>query len=68
VAQGPDAVELSDLPEREAPAAPSAARGGGGAAEPGEEPRRELSKEENAEGLRRYLDKLDPEAFGRLQM
>ena len=37
-------------------------------AEPGEEPRRELTEEEKAEQLRRYLEKLNPEDFGKFQM
>ena len=37
------------------------------AAEPGEEPERELTEEEKAERLRRYLEKLNPEDFGKFQ-
>ena len=38
------------------------------AAEAGEEPRRELTEEEKAEQLRRYLEKLNPEDFGKFQL
>jgi bifunctional DNase/RNase len=34
----------------------------------GEEPQRELSDEEKAEQLRRYLEKLNPEDFGKFQI
>jgi bifunctional DNase/RNase len=37
-------------------------------AEPGEEPERELTEEEKAERLRRYLEKLNPEDFGKFQL
>ena len=37
-------------------------------AEPGEAPARELSDEEKAEQLRRYLEKLNPEDFGKFQL
>lgn len=35
---------------------------------PGEEPARELSEEEKAEQLRRYLERLNPEDFGKFQL
>ncbi len=38
------------------------------AAEGGEEPPRELSDEEKAEQLRRYLERLNPEDFGKFQL
>jgi hypothetical protein len=38
------------------------------AAEPGEEPEREPTEEEKAERLRRYLEKLNPEDFGKFQL
>ena len=38
------------------------------AAEAGEAPPRELSEEEKAEQLRRYLEKLNPEDFGKFQL
>ncbi len=34
----------------------------------GEEPQRELTEEEKAEQLRRYLEKLNPEDFGKFQL
>ena len=37
-------------------------------AEPGEEPARPLTEEEKAEQLRRYLEKLNPEDFGKFQL
>jgi len=37
-------------------------------AESGETPPRELTEEEKAEQLRRYLEKLNPEDFGKFQM
>ena len=37
-------------------------------AEPGEEPEREPTEEEKAERLRRYLEKLNPEDFGKFQL
>ena len=36
--------------------------------EAGEEPARELTEEEKAERLRRYLEKLNPEDFGKFQL
>jgi len=36
-------------------------------AEEGDEPRRELTEEEKAEQLRRYLERLNPEDFGKFQ-
>ena len=38
------------------------------AAEPGEGKARELTEEEKAEQLRRYLEKLNPEDFGKFQL
>jgi len=38
------------------------------AAEPSEEPEREPTEEEKAERLRRYLEKLNPEDFGKFQL
>jgi len=38
------------------------------AAEAGEEPQRELTEEEKAEQLRRHLEKLNPEDFGKFQL
>jgi uncharacterized protein len=38
------------------------------AAESGEEPPRELTEEEKAEQLRRYLERLNPEDFGKFQL
>ena len=37
-------------------------------AEPGESKARDLTEEEKAEQLRRYLEKLNPEDFGKFQM
>lgn len=37
-------------------------------AEASEEPQRELTEEEKAEQLRRYLEKLNPEDFGKFQL
>jgi bifunctional DNase/RNase len=37
-------------------------------AEEGEEPPRELTEEEKAEQLRRYLERLNPEDFGKFQL
>jgi bifunctional DNase/RNase len=37
-------------------------------AEAGEEPPRELSEQEKAEQLRRYLERLNPEDFGKFQL
>jgi len=38
------------------------------AGEAGEEPQRELTEEEKAEQLRRHLEKLNPEDFGKFQL
>ena len=45
-------------------------RGAHGEGQPGhgEEPQRELTEEEKAEQLRRYLEKLNPEDFGKFQL
>ena len=41
---------------------------GGGGEEPPDEPQREPTEEEKAEQLRRFLEKLNPEDFGKFQL
>ena len=41
---------------------------GEGEGEEGEQPKRELTDEEKAEQLRKFLEKLNPEDFGKFQM
>ena len=47
---------------------PSQAEAEGGAEEPSAETPRELTEEEKAEQLRRFLEKLSPEDFGKFQL
>lgn len=47
---------------------PTAEDADGESSEEGDEPKRELTDEEKAEQLRKFLEKLNPEDFGKFQM